>query len=92
MKPGLSDSALHEVLHALCYPSNRIVWAIEILQGRVDLASIRCDHHPVDRKAYSIERSLTPYRSLTDEQITEAASYAAMEDLRRDIRCKQENA
>lgn len=72
----LSDAELHRVLDVFGYRSNAIVWAIEILQGRVDLTSLKCDHHPVDRKAYS----------LTDEQITEAAAHAAMNQLRREMR------
>jgi hypothetical protein len=76
MSRKLSDSELHRVLDIFGYTSDRIVWAIEILQGRVDLKTIKAEHHPVNRKAYS----------LTDDQIREAAMNAAMEELRRSTR------
>ena len=72
----LSDSELNGILDVFGYPRNRIAWAVEVLQGRIDPATIQFEHHQVDRRVYS----------LTEEQITEAATYAAMEQLRRDVR------
>lgn len=76
MRRKLTDFELNQVLSILGYPSNVIAWATEILQGRVDLDTIRYERLPVYRKHYA----------LTDAQITEAASYAAMQQLRREIR------
>lgn len=54
MRRKLSDTELHTLLSFLDYPGDRINWAIEILQGRIDLQSLHCEHHPVDRTAYQL--------------------------------------
>jgi len=71
MSHKISDASLHDLLDVLGYPSNAVMWAIEILQGRVDIASLRGDHHPVDRTCYLLPREYI-------KQVMEAA-HAVME-------------
>jgi cytochrome c553 len=74
--PRKTDAVLiRDIMKLTGYSRQQIFWVMEILQGRVNLDTLRSKSNPMDHLV----------RTLTDEDIAEAAAYAAWQDLKNKL-------
>jgi hypothetical protein len=73
----ISDASLYDLLS--CLGLQQVNIAIEVLRGHIGLEQLRHRNPPIEQNPYS----------LSDEEITDAAANAALDELRYHIRSEQ---